>query len=178
MFRWVSRKDSNARCPRCRCSPERDAKCQASPAAKRLNAEAVLGPHDGSWGPTTIHGHQSRGTGILNNERYLGRLVWGRLKYSKHPEARKRISRPAPAASLDVIDVPHMRLLDDALWQILRMSVDPVMGHYGVVDSTHLVLRRRYVQMSEQDALGWSVRVFRYHPPAPTRHASEVVDVW
>ena len=43
--------------------------------AKRLNAEQVEGPSGGHWGPSTIHGHASRGTGILNNRLYVGELV-------------------------------------------------------------------------------------------------------
>ena len=33
------------------------------------------------WNPSTIHGNPPRGTGILNNELYVGRLVWNRLRY-------------------------------------------------------------------------------------------------
>jgi DNA invertase Pin-like site-specific DNA recombinase len=46
--------------------------------AKRLNAERVPGPGGRTWGPSTLHGHARRGTGILNNELYVGRLVWNR----------------------------------------------------------------------------------------------------
>ena len=54
--------------------------------AKRLNAEGVLGPSGKAWGPSTIHGNRQRGSGILNNELYIGRLVWNRLRYVKDPE--------------------------------------------------------------------------------------------
>jgi site-specific DNA recombinase len=60
--------------------------------AKRLNAEGVPGPLGGTWGPSTIHGNRQRGTGILNNELYIGRLVWNRLRYVKDPETGKRRS--------------------------------------------------------------------------------------
>ena len=39
---------------------------------KALNAEGILGPTGAAWSPSTIHGHASRGTGILNNELYVG----------------------------------------------------------------------------------------------------------
>ena len=35
------------------------------------------------WGASTINGNAKRGTGILNNELYVGRLVWNRLRYVK-----------------------------------------------------------------------------------------------
>lgn len=40
-----------------------------------LNAEGLSGPHGKAWGPSTIYGNWRRGTGILNNELYLGRIV-------------------------------------------------------------------------------------------------------
>jgi len=46
--------------------------------AKMLNAEGVPGPQGKVWTDTTIRGHATRGTGILNNELYVGRLVWNR----------------------------------------------------------------------------------------------------
>ena len=43
--------------------------------AKRLNAEGVPGPRGKAWRDTAIRGHRTRGTGIVNNELYVGRLV-------------------------------------------------------------------------------------------------------
>src|SRR5256885_817608 len=41
--------------------------------AKRLNREGIPGPFGGPWSASTIHGNPKRGTGILNNELYVGR---------------------------------------------------------------------------------------------------------
>ena len=46
--------------------------------AKRLNGERRSWPNGKPWNPSTIHGNPARGTGILNNELYVGRLVWNR----------------------------------------------------------------------------------------------------
>ena len=55
--------------------------------AQQLNAESVPGPSGKAWGPSTIHGNRQRGTGILNNELYIGKLVWNRLRYvTRKPE--------------------------------------------------------------------------------------------
>jgi site-specific DNA recombinase len=64
--------------------------------AKRVNAERCPGPDGAPWNPSTIHGNPARGTGILNNELYIGRLVWNRLRYVKDPDTGKRVSRPNP----------------------------------------------------------------------------------
>ncbi len=46
---------------------------------------AVRGPRGLSWRDTAIRGHVSRGSGILNNEMYIGRVVWNRREYRKNP---------------------------------------------------------------------------------------------
>jgi hypothetical protein len=43
--------------------------------AKRLNADRCTGPGSAPWNASTIHGNPARGTGILNNELYVGRLM-------------------------------------------------------------------------------------------------------
>lgn len=40
--------------------------------AEVLNAEGIPGPRGGKWREAAIRGHAGRGTGILNNESYLG----------------------------------------------------------------------------------------------------------
>jgi len=54
---------------------EFDAGVSPKDIAKRLNREGVAGPFGSQWSPSTIHGHHARGTGILTNELYVGRLV-------------------------------------------------------------------------------------------------------
>ena len=88
--------------------------------AKDLNAEGVPGPSGKGWGPSTIHGNSERGTGILNNELYLGRLVWNRLRYVKDPETGKRVSRVNPESEWIIHDVPELRIIDDDLWQAAK----------------------------------------------------------
>ena len=61
-----------------------------------LNREGVPGPFGNAWGDTTIRGHASRGNGILNNELYIGRLVWNRQRFIKDPSTGRRVSRRNP----------------------------------------------------------------------------------
>ena len=55
-----------------------------------------LRPFGHAWGPSTIHGNPKRGNGILNNELYVGRLVWNRQRFVKDPDTGKRVSRQNP----------------------------------------------------------------------------------
>ena len=88
--------------------------------AKRLNAERCPGPGGAPWNPSTIHGNHARGTGILNNELYVGRLVWNRLRYVKDPDTGKRVSRPNAPSEWVTSDVPQLRIVDDELWNLVK----------------------------------------------------------
>jgi site-specific DNA recombinase len=71
-----------------------------------LNADGVPGPRGGAWSSITINGNRARGTGVLNNEIYVGRLCWNRLIYVKDPETGRRRSRQRAADDRIVIEVP------------------------------------------------------------------------
>jgi site-specific DNA recombinase len=88
--------------------------------AKRLNAERCAGPGGTPWNPSTIHGNPARGTGILNNELYIGRLVWNRLRYVKDPDTGKRVSRPNSRSEWVTTAVPELRIVDDELWNQVK----------------------------------------------------------
>ena len=88
--------------------------------AKMLNAEGVHGPRGVAWSPSTIHGHAGRGTGILNNELYIGRSVWNRQRFVKNPDTGKRVAWRNPPAEWITKDVPELRIVDDDLWQATK----------------------------------------------------------
>jgi site-specific DNA recombinase len=64
--------------------------------ATDLNSQGIPGPLGRAWGDTSIRGHITRGTGILNNELYTGILVWNHQRFIKDPSTGKRVSRPNP----------------------------------------------------------------------------------
>ncbi len=88
--------------------------------AHKLNADAIPGPAGRSWGASTIHGSRRRGTGILNNELYIGRLIWNRLRYVKDPDTGKRISRPNPEDKWISKEVPELRIIEQELWDRVK----------------------------------------------------------
>ena len=59
----------------CRIYRDYAAGRSARQIAKALNAEGIGGPGGRPWIDTTIRGQFDRGTGILNNPIYVGRLV-------------------------------------------------------------------------------------------------------
>ena len=88
--------------------------------ALTLNSERIAGPHGETWGPSTIYGNWRRGTGILNNELYIGKLVWNRQRYVKDPATGKRQARPNPPDEWITREVPDLRIVDDQLWNEVK----------------------------------------------------------
>ena len=69
--------------------------------AHALNKRNIPGPAGKAWGPSTINGNWRRGTGILNNELYIGRLVWNRLAYIEESGYRKACFAPQQEVRFD-----------------------------------------------------------------------------
>ena len=107
----------------------------ASPRAiaRRLNGENVPGPSGKLWMDTTIRGYAKRGTGLINNELYIGRLVWNRLRYVKNPETGKRVSRINPPEEWIVREVAELRIVDDALWKAVKDRQGEITEQYATV---------------------------------------------
>ncbi|MBZ9791677.1 recombinase family protein [Rhizobium sp. 3T7] len=106
--------------------------------ARTLNEEGVPGPGGKPWGDTTIRGHVKRGTGLVNNELYVGRLIWNRLRYIKDPSSGKRVSRLNPESEWITKDVPNLRIVDDELWQAVRERQGEITAKFvNVTEGVH-----------------------------------------
>jgi site-specific DNA recombinase len=88
--------------------------------AKDLNGRGVAGRRGKPWGASTIYGNQLRGTGILNNEFYAGKLVWNRQRFLKDPETVRRRARPNPKEEWVVENVPALRIVSEELWSSVK----------------------------------------------------------
>ena len=82
-------------------------------------------------------------TGILNNELYIGRLVWNRLHYVKDPETDKRISRLNPESEWIVKDVPELRIVPQDLWERVKARQSSVKRSRGDTADRPFWNRRR-----------------------------------
>ena len=85
--------------------------------AAGLNQDGIPSPRGGDWNASTIHGSRQRRNGILNNELYVGRLVWNRQRFVKNPDSGKRQSRLNPAEDWITTDVPDLKIIGDGTWQ-------------------------------------------------------------
>jgi site-specific DNA recombinase len=92
----------------------------AKTIAVALNKEGISAPSGGDWGFSTINGNPKRGNGILNNEMYIGKIVWNRQRFLKDPDTGKRQARPNPESEWITQEVPELRIIDDELWQAVK----------------------------------------------------------
>jgi site-specific DNA recombinase len=109
--------------------------------AKALNAEGIQGPQGRQWRDTTIRGQADRGTGILNNSLYVGRLEWNRCSYVKNPKTGRRVARPNPPDLWEIAEVPALQIIDDDLWQAAKLRQSEASFQIGRDDSGNALNR-------------------------------------
>ncbi len=116
--------------------------------AAKLNADGIAGPGGRLWGDTTIRGQVDRGTGLLNNAAYVGRLEWNRCSYTRDPSTGHRVARPNPREEWEVMDVPELRIVDDELWDRVKRQQEAVRTQMARTEDGHALNRshrKRYI---------------------------------
>ena len=99
--------------------------------AAGLNADAVPSPgsfwnrtlrRKTGWLASAIHGDPQRGSGILNNEAYIGRIVWNRVRWVRSAtDSSKRRCVPNPPSEWVVRQEDRLRIVSDDLWQRVKV---------------------------------------------------------
>ncbi len=99
--------------------------------ASTLNAEGVpppgarwrnrMGVAKRTWSHGAIGGNPTKGIGILNNEKYTGRIVWNRSTWPRDPERDgKQVRRELPSEQWVIHDVPELRIVPQELWEAVK----------------------------------------------------------
>ncbi|MVA64299.1 recombinase family protein [Agrobacterium vitis] len=88
--------------------------------AVALNKEGIPAPSGGDWGFSTINGNPKRGNGILNNEMYVGKIVWNRQRFIKEPDTGRRQARANPESEWVIQETPELRIVEEALWSAVK----------------------------------------------------------
>jgi site-specific DNA recombinase len=99
--------------------------------AARLNEEGVPSPgarwkrterrRDSKWLASAIHGDVNRGTGILNNRRYVGVVTWGRSEWKRSAaDSKKRRHKLLAAGSAHERTDERLRIVSDELWSRVK----------------------------------------------------------
>jgi site-specific DNA recombinase len=100
--------------------------------AARLNAEGVPSPgaswqrndtgpngkRRGKWVASAIHGDPRRGSGILNNDRYIGRMIWGRSQWKRGAadSSKRRASLVVDHSQWVTHEEPRLRVVPQELF--------------------------------------------------------------
>ncbi len=84
--------------------------------AERLNADGIPGPRGDRWRATTLRPDRTLGNGLLQNELYVGRIVHNRTSKVVEPMTRRVRIRPNPQDQWVIEEVPHLRIIDQELW--------------------------------------------------------------
>lgn len=70
----------------------------------QLNAQGTPSARGSTWALSALQGSKAKGLDMLNNELYLGRVIWNRRQWLKDPETGRRRyawlkpSRPSASA--------------------------------------------------------------------------------
>ena len=98
--------------------------------AALLNSEGILPPgarwkdrlgHRRTWSHSAVMGDRRKGTGILNNEKYIGRHVWNRSRWPKDPEQDgKQVRRERPPEEWVVSGVSTPRIVLQGSWEAAK----------------------------------------------------------
>ncbi len=90
--------------------------------AADLNARGIAAPRGNRWAASCIHGETARGSGILNNELYVGRIVWNKNRMVVNPKTGKRVSRRNPPTEWVRHEAEQLRIVSDELWDAVTAT--------------------------------------------------------
>ena len=93
--------------------------------ATDLQAENIPPPRGAAWAPSAIYGWAARGTGILRNQLYVGKIVWNKNKMVKDPDTGNRVSRANPPDEWRYHDAPEYRVIDQELFDRVQDIIKP-----------------------------------------------------
>ncbi|MGN6383699.1 MAG: recombinase family protein [Dyella sp.] len=82
-----------------------------------LNRDGVPSPRGGQWAMTAVYPDVRRGIGILANEIYVGRQIWNRSHFLKHPETGRRVRRERPRSEWIITEKPELAIVSRETWE-------------------------------------------------------------
>jgi site-specific DNA recombinase len=110
--------------------------------AEKLNEERVSSPgadwnrtkrrRDGKWLASAIHGDPKRGSGILNNELYIGRYIWNRRRSRKKLRSGDREYLLRPSEEWITTAHPELSIVSGDVWRKVKARQRERTEHIGV----------------------------------------------
>ena len=88
--------------------------------ANELNRMGVPSARNSTWCASAIYGDMTDGTGLLNNELYIGRYIWNRSEWVKNPDTGKRKRIKRPKKEWIIKPMPELRIIPQELWEAVK----------------------------------------------------------
>jgi DNA invertase Pin-like site-specific DNA recombinase len=98
--------------------------------ASELNRKGVKTRKGGTWSVSALYGSPNKGSGVLNNEIYIGRYIWNRSRWVKHPKTHKWVRLVRPENEWVIEQRPELRIVSDEQWAAARERMDA--GRLGI----------------------------------------------
>lgn len=73
-----------------------------------------------TWCASALYGNVTYGLGLLNNARYVGEVTWGRSRWEKNPDTKRKQRFLCEEQDWIRRSVDHLRIIDDPLWQRVK----------------------------------------------------------
>lgn len=99
--------------------------------AARLNKRGVPSPRGTVWGASAIYGNHKRGSGILRNNLYDGRIVWNKVSMYTDPDTGRRISRPNDPSAAYTSESEHLRIIDRDMFDRVQSMLTATREKYA-----------------------------------------------
>lgn len=86
-----------------------------------------------SWCASALFGNVQYGLGLLNNTLYRGELVWGRSRWERNPDTRKKKRFLCQESEWVRHRAEHLRIVDEALWTQVKARQEAVHQQNGAI---------------------------------------------
>ncbi len=102
--------------------------------ASNLNKKGILFPSGKDWVDITIRGNAQKRDGMLRNEAYVGRIVYGRNRFGRDPDTGDRLSRPGEEQDIVCGECPELTIVDVKVWDRVQDRLEAT--HAAHVDQS------------------------------------------
>ena len=88
--------------------------------AAELNRRKIPSPRNSTWSASALHGDPEKGTGLLNNPLYIGKYIWNRSRWDRHPDTKRRFRRIRSKEDWVETDLTELQIIPQELWDAVK----------------------------------------------------------
>ena len=92
--------------------------------ARALNADGIPSTTGSRWHASTLVGTAALGRGLLRNEMYRGRVVFGRFRNVRNPVTGQRERHLQPESEWQIVEVPELAIVPVEQWDAVQAIIE------------------------------------------------------